>query len=75
MEKSTRVKTISSGRYLDYRSQHNQLRCLSIEQALEYEDKVEPSVRYSHRKPTAGAKQREWAQSRGMGRDTGMSED
>ena len=72
MAQSSRVSGVSINSKFDYRPKHNFSRCTDPESFMGDKYPVEPSVRYSNRKPTVGAKQREWAQSRGMGRDTGM---
>ncbi len=75
METSKQPRGIFKGRYVDSSPQRNKLRFSDIEQALEYEDSYEPSVRYVDSVKVARAEQRARAQPRRVGKDAGEGED
>lgn len=70
MERSKEPRGVFKGRYVDSRSQRDRLRFSDIEQALDYEDSLEPSVRYTDSIKTARSLNRERTQLRRMGRET-----
>ena len=69
MESSRQPRGVFKGRYVDNRSERNRLRFLDTQQALEYEDSLEPSVRYTDSLKTARSLSRERAQLRRLGRE------
>lgn len=75
MESSRQPRGVFKGRYVDNRSQRDKLRFSDIEQALEYEDSLEPSVRYVDSVKTARSLNRERAQLRRLGRETPEEQD
>ena len=70
MESSRQPRGVFKGRYVDNRSERNRLRFPDIESALDYEDSLEPSVRYTDSLKTARSLDRERAQLRRMGNET-----
>lgn len=46
MDSSKQPRGVFKGRYVDSSPQRNKLRFPDVESALEYEDSMEPSVRY-----------------------------
>ena len=68
MESSRQPRGVFKGRYIDSSPQRDKLRFPSVEQALEYEDSFEPSLRYTDSSKTAKSLSRERAQLRRMGR-------
>lgn len=75
MESSKQPRGVYKGRYVDSRPQRNKLRFSDVEQALEYEDSLEPSVRYVDSIKAARAEQRARTQPRRMGKDLGGGEE
>ena len=71
MESSRQPRGVFKGRYVDSSTQRNKLRFLDTQQALEYEDSLEPSVRYTDSLKTARSLDRERAQLRRMGNKVG----
>lgn len=71
MESSRQPRGVFKGRYVDSSTQRNKLRFLDTQQALEYEDSLEPSVRYTDSLKTARSLDRERSQLRRMGNSTG----
>ena len=71
MESSRQPRGVFKGRYVDNRSERNRLRFPDIESALDYEDSLEPSVRYTDSLKTARSLDRERAQLRRMGNKVG----
>ena len=69
MESSRQPRGVFKGRYIDNRTERNRLRFLDTQQALEYEDSLEPSVRYTDSLKTVRSLNRERAQLRRMGRE------
>lgn len=67
MESSRQPRGVFKGRYIDSSSQRDKLRFLDTQQALDYEDSLEPSVRYTDSLKTARSLDRERAQLRRMG--------
>ncbi len=70
MEASKQPRGVYKGHYVDSRSQRNRLRFQTIDEALEYEDSLEPSVRYVDSVKTARAEQRERALAGKLGRSS-----
>ena len=70
MESSRQPRGVFKGRYIDNRTERNRLRFPSVEQALGYEDSLEPSVRYTDSLKTARSLSRERSQLRRMGNST-----
>ena len=75
METSKAPRGVFKGHYADSRTQRNQLRFSSIEQAMGYEDSWESGIRYVDRKPPTRPEHRERTQPRGMGRKAWLTED
>ena len=75
MESSRQPRGVFKGRYVDSSPQRDRLRFSDIEQALEYEDSLEPSVRYTDSVKTARSLNRERAQLRRLGNETRKEED
>lgn len=75
MESSKQPVGVFKGRYANYRTKHNSVRCSSVEQYLEDEDSFEPMLRYTSSKQVARAEQRERALTRLMGNNTRSRED
>lgn len=75
METSKQPRGIFKGHYVDSSPQRRKLRFSDIEQALQYEDSLEPDVRYVDSVKVARSEQRARTQPRGMGKDAGDSED
>lgn len=71
MESSRQPRGVFKGRYVDSSPQRNRLRFLDTQQALDYEDSLEPSVRYTDSLKTARSLDRERAQLRRMGNKVG----
>ena len=71
MESSRQPRGVFKGRYVDSSPQRNRLRFPDIESALDYEDSLEPSVRYTDSLKTARSLDRERAQLRRMGNKDG----
>ena len=71
MESSRQPRGVFKGRYVDSSPQRNRLRFLDTQQALDYEDWLEPSVRYTDSLKTARSLDRERAQLRRMGNKVG----
>ena len=67
MESSRQPRGVFKGRYIDSSPQRDKLRFLDTQQALEYEDSLEPSVRYTDSLKTARSLSRERSQLRRMG--------
>lgn len=67
MESSRQPRGVFKGRYVDNRSQRDKLRFSDIEQALEYEDSLEPSVRYVDSLKVVRSLDRERTQLRRLG--------
>ena len=70
MESSRQPRGVFKGRYIDSSAQRDKLRFLDTQQALEYEDSLEPSVRYTDSLKTARSLSRERSQLRRMGNET-----
>ena len=75
MESSKQPRGIFKGRYVDSSPQRHKLRFSDIEQALEYDDSSEPSVRYVDSIKVARSEQRARTQPRGVGKDSWEGED
>ena len=75
MESSRQPRGVFKGRYLDNRTERNKLRFSDTQQALEYEDSLEPSVRYVDSLKVVRSLDRERTQFRRMGREAGTQED
>jgi len=70
MESSRQPRGVFKGRYIDSSAQRDKLRFPDTQSALEYEDSLEPSVRYTDSLKTARSLSRERAQLRRMGNET-----
>ena len=75
MESSRQPRGVFKGRYVDNRSQRDKLRFSDTQQALEYEDSLEPSVRYVDSLKVVRSLDRERTQSRRLGYETGKKQD
>lgn len=75
MESSRQPRGVFKGRYVDNRSQRDKLRFSDIEQALEYEDSLEPSVRYVDSLKVVRSLDRERTQLRRLGDKTRQEQD
>ena len=75
MERSKEPRGVFKGRYVDNRSQRDKLRFSDIEQALEYEDSLEPSVRYVDSLKVVRSLDRERTQLRRLGGKTRQEQD
>lgn len=75
MESSRQPRGVFKGRYVDNRSQRDKLRFSDIEQALEYEDSLEPSVRYVDSLKVVRSLDRERTQLRRLGDTTRQEQD
>ena len=75
MESSKQPRGIYKGRYVDSSPQRNKLRFPDVESALEYEDSMEPSVRYVDSIKVARSEQRARPQSRRLGEDSGRGDE
>ena len=71
MESSRQPRGVFKGRYVDSSPQRNRLRFPDTQSALDYEDSLEPSVRYTDSLKTARSLDRERAQLRRMGNKVG----
>ena len=71
MESSKQPRGVFKGHYVDSSPQRDRLRFPDIESALDYEDSLEPSVRYTDSLKTARSLDRERAQLRRMGNKDG----
>ena len=69
MESSRQPRGVFKGRYLDNRTERNKLRFSDTQQALEYEDSLEPSVRYVDSLKVVRSLNRERSQLRRLGRE------
>ena len=69
MESSKQPRGVFKGHYVDSSPQRDKLRFLDTQQALEYEDSLEPSVRYTDSLKTARSLNRERSQLRRLGRE------
>lgn len=75
MERSKRTMGLYKGRIVDSGPQRHQLRLLSVEQALEDEDRLEDSVRYIGSKQAIRANERERTQLGKLRKAARYSED
>ena len=75
MEKSQWPKRLSKQGYSPDSSQWNQLRFSSIEQIMEYEDKVEERIRHSYSKQATRSKQGAMTLAGGLGEQFRVQED
>ncbi len=75
MESSKQPRGVFKGHYVDNRSERNKLRFPDTQSALEYEDSFEPSVRYVDSLKVVKSLNRERAQLRRLGDETGTQED
>ena len=71
MESSKQPRGVFKGHYVDSSPQRDKLRFPDIESALEYEDSLEPSVRYTDSLKVVKSLNRERAQLRRLGRQDG----
>ena len=69
MESSKQPRGVFKGHYVDSSSARNKLRFSDIEQALGYEDSLEPSVRYTDSVKVVKSLNRERTQLRRLGRE------
>ena len=70
MERSKAISGLYKGRYVDRSPQRHRIRLSSIEQAMEYEDRIEESIRYVDSKQAARSESRARALARGLGEDS-----
>ena len=75
MESSKRPLGLLKGRYIDSGSQRNKLRLPDLESLVEYEDRLEESLRYTGSVKTLRTDEGEGALSRGMGKRTRKGKD
>ena len=75
MERSKAISGLYKGRYVDRSSQRHRIRFSSVEQAMEYEDWAEESLRYVDSKQASRSESRTGPQSRGLGTDSQVYED
>jgi len=75
MESSRQPRGVFKGRYIDSSPQRNRLRFPDTQSALEYEDSLEPSVRYTDSLKTARSLNRERSQLRRLGTETRPEQD
>lgn len=75
MERSKEPRGVFKGRYVDNRTERNRLRFPDTQSALEYEDSFEPSVRYVDSIKAVRSLNRERAQLRRLGKETGICEE
>ena len=75
MESSKQPRGVFKGHYVDSSPQRDKLRFSDIEQALEYEDSLEPSVRYVDSLKVVRSLNRERAQLRRLGTETRPEQD
>ena len=75
MESSRQPRGVFKGRYVDNRSQRDKLRFSDTQQALEYEDSLEPSVRYVDSLKVVRSLDRERTQLRRLGDKTRQEQD
>ena len=75
MESSRQPRGVFKGRYLDNRTERNKLRFSDTQQALEYEDSLEPSVRYVDSLKVVRSLDRERTQLRRLGDKTRQEQD
>lgn len=71
MESSKQPRGVFKGHYVDSSPQRDKLRFPDIESALEYEDSLEPSVRYTDSLKVVKSLNRERAQLRRLGQQDG----
>ena len=71
MERSREPRGVFKGRYIDNRTERDKLRFPDIESALEYEDSLEPSVRYTDSLKVVKSLNRERTQLRRLGQQDG----
>jgi len=72
MESSKQPRGVFKGHYVDSSPQRDKLRFPDIESALEYEDSLEPSVRYTDSLKVVKSLNRERAQLRRLGQQDGQ---
>ena len=75
MESSRQPRGVFKGRYVDNRSQRDKLRFPDTQSALEYEDSLEPSVRYVDSLKVVRSLDRERTQLRRLGDKTRSEQD
>ena len=75
MESSRQPRGVFKGRYVDNRSQRDKLRFPDTQSALEYEDSLEPSVRYVDSLKVVRSLDRERTQLRRLGDKTRQEQD
>ena len=75
MESSKQPRGVFKGHYVDSSPQRDKLRFSDIEQALEYEDSLEPSVRYVDSLKVVRSLNRERSQLRRMGTEVRKEQD
>ena len=75
MESSKQPRGVFKGHYVDSSPQRDRLRFPNIESALEYEDSLEPSVRYTDSLKVVKSLNRERAQLRRLGREDGSDKE
>ena len=72
MESSKQPRGVFKGHYVDSSPQRHKLRFSDIEQALDYEDSLEPSVRYTDSLKVVKSLNRERSQLRRLGQQDGQ---
>lgn len=72
MESSKQPRGVFKGHYVDSSPQRHKLRFSNIEQALDYEDSLEPSVRYTDSLKVVKSLNRERSQLRRLGQQDGQ---
>lgn len=72
MESSKQPRGVFKGHYVDSSPQRDKLRFPDIESALEYEDSLEPSVRYTDSLKVVKSLNRERTQLRRLGQQDGQ---
>jgi len=75
MERSNWPKRLSKQGYTPDSSQWNQLRFSSVEQIMEYEDKIEERIRHSYSKQATRSKQGARTFSGSLGNESRFQED
>ena len=74
MESSKQPRGVFKGHYVDSSPQRDKLRFPDTQSAMDYEDSLEPSVRYVDSLKVVKSLNRERAQLRRMGRETDSEE-
>lgn len=75
MESSKQSRGVFKGHYIDSSPQRNKLRFPDTQSALDYEDSLEPSVRYVDSLKVVKSLNRERTQLRRLGRQDGEDQE